>query len=193
VFDDVTYLKIFVDPKINWEAIIKDLLTTKRLSKKELNKRIAFTVVSGDRGMIQEFKGEMFLRVGNTFSQYESEDWVSIYEDIKKLDTLVSEKRTALKAIDYMPVDNIEHDSRTFWVYNYLIKEWRLSPEAASEEVCLYGATAIERMSSWYKNNWKKTNGRYRFATTMELWSFASGVDLIALKKSDLATLYAEH
>jgi hypothetical protein len=192
MFDDVTYLKLFVDPKVPWESIIKDLLTVKRLSKKELNRRIAFTVVNGERGLIQDFKGEMFLRAGNTFTQYENEDWTTIYDNMKKVDDVVSETRASLKDIHYMPVDEVEYDSRTFWVYNYLVKEWKLTPEAAAEEVCLYGATAIERMSSWYKNNWKKERGRYRFATAMSLWAFNSGVNLKTMKMGDLKTIYYE-
>jgi hypothetical protein len=188
MFTDEQYLRLYVSSSEPWEALLKQLYT-KRLTKKEVQKRIAYTIVNAQLGKVSENKGDMWLAVGDTFASYNTEDWSSRFQAIKDADKVIVSIRKQLKTIPYLPTDSISTDARTVWVWKYLQSFWGLTAEQAAEEVCLYGAASIER----YVKEWRKTpirKGRYHFTHALHNFAAINNIDLVVWKQSEAKRLY---
>jgi len=192
MFDDTTYLKLYVSPSVNWDDIIKKTYGRRDVNKAELKNRIAFTVVQGQRGVVQQYKETMFLEYADSITQYKSEDWCALFDEIKLLDKDIAETRAQLKKIEYLTPELVPHDSMTYWAYNFLINEWELTEEQAAEEVSLYGSRTIEKFSEATGGKYYRNRGRYHFVRALHAWAISTSRQLIACKKDELKTTMFE-
>lgn len=181
MFDDLTYLKLFVSKEESWEAILKDLYSRKT-TKKEVQNRIGFAVYNGMLGKVDPVKGGMWVRSSESFTNYAGEDWTSKYQEIKKLDEEIILLREKLIKIEYMEPDEIAMSSRSIWIANYLQETWGLSEQEAYEELYVYGILAIENFAkgALYQN--RKLIGRYHLVRSLHKYAYQNSMDLAKIK-----------
>lgn len=190
LFDDVTYLKLFVSKDEPWEAIINSLYG-KKISKKNVKKRIAFVVVSADMGKVGQGKGDMWLQACDTFVQFQSgKDWEQEYEKIKQFDKEIALNRAELSKIQYLSPSLVPSDSQTNWSYRYLRDEWKLSEEEAAMEVSLYGASIIESFSKIFSPYGRHKEGRYHFVRALHRYALEQSKNLTVYKGGEASRLF---
>jgi hypothetical protein len=187
LFSDVQYLKIFVSPDEPWDALIKQLYS-KKIPKKEVKRRIAFLVVSGDKGKAPK---DTWLFTCDTFAQYqEGGNWEEEYAAIQAMDRKILQTRESLVLIEYLHPSAVPTDGTTYWAYHYLVEEWGLDKEAAAEEVSVYGCVVIEKFAQVQPSWGKKKQGRYHFVRALHQFAEKQGYDLVAFKKSEERRLF---
>lgn len=181
MFDDITYLKLFVSKDEPWDIIIKEMYT-KKLSKKEVQNRIGFAVYNGMLGKVDSSKGQMWVSYCNTFPQYQTDNWVDRYNEIKEYDEKIVNEREALVSVEYLLPEEIRHSSRALWVANFLVDTWSLSDEDAYEELYVYGILAIEEFVKNKQYPTRKLNGRYHFVRALHKYADTNNMDLLSIK-----------
>lgn len=187
MFNDITYLKLYVSPDEPWENLIKQLYS-KKASKAEVKARIAYTVVNGRRGKISEGRGDMWLSAGHTFASYTTEDWLALYEQIKERDQEIVSIRKQLAAIPY--IEPAYHAEWILFSSNYLRDIWDIGILEGYEEIKMYGINAIERMIRGRCDPFKNRRGRYHFAQALHSFAQEQGINLVELKKQDSIRFY---
>jgi hypothetical protein len=189
VFDDVTYLKLYVSTSEPWDAIIKHLYG-KRLTKKDIKKRIAFVIVSADQGKVAANKGDMWLQACDTFPTFQAGgDWEEQFEAIKKQDEEIAKVRHELSKIDYLSPELVPNDGQTNWSFRYLCNEWKLTEDQAKEEVSLYGSSVIESFSKVIPNFARHKEGRYHFVRAIHKYAQEQNKNLVAVKRNEAPRL----
>jgi len=190
MFDDVTYLKLYVSPKEPWDALIKELYS-KRVTKKEVKRRIAFLVINGNLGKIQPNKGDTWLMACDTFVQYrEGGNWEEEFAAIKQQDEEIFKLRQELAKIEYLKPELVPNDGQTNWSYQYLQNDWKLTPQQAVEEVSLYGAGIIEDFSKVIPSYFNHKEGRYHFVRALHQFAYTQGKNMITLKQGEGSRLF---
>jgi hypothetical protein len=190
LFDDVTYLKLFVSTEEPWDVIIKHLYS-KRLPKKEVKRRIAFVVVSGSKGKVTAGRGDMWLQACDTFPTYQAGgDWEEEFEAIKKQDEEITKIRHELSEIEYLKPELIHSDGQTNWAYQYLCNGWKLTEEQAKEEVSLYGSGIIEAFSKTIPSHIRHKEGRYHFVRAIHQFAREQNKNLVAVKRGEASRLF---
>jgi hypothetical protein len=190
LFDDVTYLKLYVSADTPWDAIIK-YLYGKKLPKKEVKRRVAFVVVSGSQGKVAANKGDMWLQSCDTFPTFQAGGrWEEEFEAIKKQDEDIFKVREELSSIDYLKPELVPKDGQTNWSYQYLLNEWKLTTEQAQEEVSLYGATIIEDFSKVIPSYFRHKEGRYHMVRALHKFAQEQNKNMVAIKKGEASRLF---
>lgn len=185
MFDDVTYLKLFVDKDELWDVCLRELYS-KKISKKEAKKRIAYTVINGKLGKIPEGKGDTTLAICNTYSQFALKDWVSLYDEIKNTDKEIVALRKKLLSIEYLSPEQLLSDSRIIWTKNQLRQLWEMTDEEIYQEVSLYGLHVIEQYLLNSRKSYSRLKGRYHFIHSLHKFVKDNGIDLVKYKTSEL-------
>jgi hypothetical protein len=186
LFTDIQYLKIYVGDE-PWEALIKQLYSRK-IPKKEVKSRIAFLVVSGDKGKAPK---DTWLFTCDTFPQYqERNDWIEEYNAIEETDKAIVAVRSKLALVEYLKPEVVPKDGATFGAYKYLIEDWGIPAEEAAEEVALYGCVIIEKYSTIQQSWGKKKQGRYHFVRALHQFASQQGYDLVAYKQGEGSRLF---
>jgi len=189
--EDIKYLRLYVSETEHWEEIIKSMYTKRRLTKKEVEKRIAFVIANAARGKVLPAKGEMWLAAGDTFYSYNLEDWVSEYNRIKSTDKTILAIRSELTAVPYLQLDQIEKIPQFQWLLRYLTSHWSLSKDQALAEIALYGSRNISILfregSDLPRTNTLK--GRYHFVHSLHERATMRVLDLMATKTNELEQL----
>lgn len=185
MLDDITYLRLFVSPYEPWDEYLKRL-HTKRIAKAETKKRIGFAVVNGAMGRIRQDQGSMWLMGGDSFAQYNTQEWDKLYDEIKRTDDDIISLRRKLLSFPYPSPEQLRQDSTLIWTFSRLHEVWSLEKVEASEEVAVYGVGIINEFLKYAPMPNNKLTGRYHFVRALYIYIKNNGRDVVKMKTHEL-------
>jgi hypothetical protein len=188
MLDDMTYLRLFVSPYEPWDEYLKRL-HSKRLGKAEVKKRIGFAVVNGAMGKIKPDTGPMWLQGGESFAQYNQQDWAKMYDDIKSTDDDIISLRRQLLSYPYHSPESLLKDSTLIWTFNKLHELWGMERKEAAEEMSVYGIGIINEFLKYNGMPNQRLIGRYHFTRALHAYIKNNSKDVIKMKTHELDSI----
>jgi len=181
------YLNAYVTPDEPWEILIKNL-KAKGIRKADIEKRVAFLVVSGKKGKINTNKADAWLAICETFPQFQvNDEYVQEFKAISAVDDRAVSLRKELKKIPYYSPSAIILDSRSHWSISYLTSVWKLEESDAAEEIALYGIYVIELwMSSRPEFYQTHLRGRYHVVHSLQQFIEQQKLDVVVIKQHEI-------